>query len=106
MNHRDSICWKVGSDGHIVIMRSLKECICTEKSASVELYSFVTASLAASRSLHLLQFSTVITFRTMCSRNWSWHYGSIGGVLRASKVAVRSKSLELPSSKLSAVTRC
>lgn len=84
---------------HIVIMRALKECIRTEKSASVELYSCVATFLTASTSLHLLQFSTAITFRTMFSRNWNGHYGSIVGALRAWKVALPGKSLQLHMSR-------
>lgn len=83
---------------HIVIMRALKECSRTEKS-SVELYSCVATFLTASTSLHLLQFSTAITFRTMFSRNWNGHYGSIVGALRAWKVALPGKSLQLHMSR-------
>jgi|SRR5271155_1852495 len=64
-------------------MRSLKECIRTEKSATVELYSCVAPSLAPSTSLNLLQTSKIFIFKTTFSRNWGGHYASIVGALKS-----------------------
>lgn len=48
MKHGDSICCKAGCGGQIVIKRFLKECIRTEKLASVELCRCVAPSQAPS----------------------------------------------------------